>query len=95
MANENDAIDPAKLRARLKQIGDRQRVTNARLDALESRPTDHGVGLGLPFRVRPKRQREPYTQEQLAAKMIGNGATPEDADRWSKEILANNARGRA
>ena len=83
-----DPIDAAALRQWAAE-------TNARLDALEDRPTDHGVGLGLPFRVVPKRHRQPYSQEQLAAKMIGNGATPEDAAKWSAEILANNARGRA
>ena len=81
-----DPIDAAALRKWATE-------TNARLDALEDRPTDHGVGLGLPFRVVPKRQRGPYSQEQLAARMVRNGASPQDAEKWAAEILANNARG--
>ena len=53
---------------------------NDRLDRLESPLTFDG----LPIRIRTE---GPLTEEQLAAKMVRNGATPEDAAADAHEIF--------
>ena len=76
MAESNKPLDPADMRAWCRR-------TTRRIKKVEMTV---GASLGLPFPVRVRTE-GPLSKEELEAKMIRNGATPEEAAERTAQIL--------
>ena len=71
-------IDPAGLRRWVRNAEARMAEMEGELAELKRESTAHHME-GLPFAVRMRANKQPLTQEQLAARMVANGADPVDA----------------